>query len=46
MSIMGHRSLFLMNEKKCEPQLFFPLKNSDELLWEDQTPKLNDVALA
>lgn len=34
-----------MQEKKCEPSPCFPLKNSDELLWEDQTEYLNNIVL-
>jgi hypothetical protein len=33
--MMSFRSKNQMQEKKCEPQGFFPLKNYDELLWED-----------
>lgn len=35
----------LLQDKKCEPSPFFPLKNSDELLWEDQTEYLSNVTL-
>lgn len=27
----------MLNETACEPNAFFALKNSDELLWEDQS---------
>jgi hypothetical protein len=44
--MMSFRTKVLMQEKKCEPSPFFQLKNSDELLWEDQTEYLNNVVLS
>lgn len=37
---MGYGTIRMLNEKQCEPLAYFPLKNSDELLWEDHSEYL------
>ncbi|CAD8081890.1 unnamed protein product [Paramecium primaurelia] len=43
--IMGYGTLRMLNEKQCEPLAYFPLKNSDELLWEDHSEYLQNIVL-
>ncbi|CAD8089978.1 unnamed protein product [Paramecium sonneborni] len=43
--IMGYSTLRMLNEKQCEPLAYFPLKNSDELLWEDHSEYLQNIVL-